>query len=232
VSTIIHLVRHGRIPNYDSDQSLTAEGREEALAVGRELAALVRPGETIRFFSSPARRARETAALLRNSLGEALTEMKLTATLIPVIEVDDRLQNNQFYINGTSYDLTVPLLDIVRWRLHENPTPQNEVRVIYLTEFWHAPDPVTYWLTHPHDTIESPEAVSKRVRACLSEHLAETGEGSSLRRDICVTHSANLRAFLQQVFGHDPGPPAFSGMLTISNSQVEYQGQIADFPSS
>ena len=231
MSTIVHLVRHGRIANYDSDQSLTAEGREEALAVGRGLAALVRPGETIRFFSSPARRARETAALLRNSLSEVLAEMKLAATLIPIIEVDDRLQNNQFYINGSSYDLMVPLLDIVRWRQHENPTPQNEARVIYLAEFWHAPDPVTYWLTHPHNAIESPEAVAKRVRAYLSEHLTETGEASSLCRDICVTHSANLRAFLQHVFGYDPGPPAFNGMLTVSNGRVEYQGQVGDFPN-
>jgi broad specificity phosphatase PhoE len=232
MSTIIHLVRHGRIPNYDTDQSLTAEGREEALAVGRGLAALIRPGETLRFFSSPARRARETAALLRDSIREALTEVNTSTTIIPTVVVDDRLQNNQFYLNGSSYDPIVPLLDIAHWRVNTTPSPENEAFLTYQTEFWNAPDPVTYWLTQPSPLAESPEAVVERLRACLKERLAEKVAGNSLRRDICVTHSANIRAFLCQVFGRDPGPPAFSGMLTIRKGQVEYQGQVGDFSLS
>jgi broad specificity phosphatase PhoE len=222
---IVHLVRHGRIPNYDTDQSLTAQGREEAWAVGRGLAAAIRPGETVRFFSSPARRARETAALLRDGLSATLAEMNVAATLVTQVEVDDRLQNNQFYLNGASYDPIVPLLDIARWRLQENPGPENEAAVTLQTEFWTAPDPVTYWLTQPNKLAESPAAVVKRLQACLLEHL----EGNAFRRDICVTHSANLRAFLRQVFGYDPGPPPFSGMLTVSEGRVEYQGQSGDF---
>jgi hypothetical protein len=68
--------------------------------------------------------------------------------------------------------------------------------------------------------------VVERVRACLIERLSETAADNSLRRDICVSHSANLRAFLRQVFGQDLGPPAFNSMLTLHQGQVEYQGQV------
>jgi broad specificity phosphatase PhoE len=228
MSTIIHLVRHGRIPNYDTDQSLTTEGRAEALVVGRGLAAAIRPGETVSFFSSPARRARETAALLREGLRLALAEIEVAATIVNPVEVDDRLQNNQFYLNGSSYDPIVPLLDIAHWRFHEHPTPENEAFVALQTAFWTAPDPVTYWLTPPHALAESPEAVVERGRNFLLERLV----GNAFQRDICVTHSANLRALLRQVFGADPGPPPFSGMLTISQGQVAYQGHSRNFPTS
>ncbi|NJN98351.1 MAG: histidine phosphatase family protein [Anaerolineales bacterium] len=225
MSTIIHVVRHGRIPNYDADQSLTAQGREESLAVGRGLAALIKPGETVRFCSSPVRRARETAALLCQSVAAALAETRTDATLITPIAVDDRLQNNQFYLNGSGYDPMLPLLDVARWRVQTTPSPENQAFLTYQTEFWTAPDPVTYWLTHPSPLAESTEAVVERLQACLKERLA----GQGLGREICVTHSANIRAFLRQVFGHDPGPPAFSGMLTLSDGQVDYQGQVANF---
>lgn len=229
MSTIIHVVRHGRIPNYDTDQSLTPEGREEALAVGRGLATLIKPGETIRFCSSPARRARETAAWLCQSITNTVAENRADVTVVTPIAVDDRLQNNQFYLNGSSYDPMLPLLDVAHWRVQSAPSPENEVFLTYQTEFWSAHDPVTYWLTHPSPVAESPEAVVERLQACLKERLAGQGDSNFLRREICVTHSANIRAFLRQVFGRDLGPPAFSGMLTLSAGQVEYQGQIADF---
>lgn len=224
MSTIIHLVRHGRIPNYDADQSLTAEGREEALAVGRGVAALIGPGETVRFCSSSARRARETAALLCQGIAATNT----TAALITPIAVDDRLQNSQVYLNGSSYDPMLPLLDVARWRVQTAPSPENEAFLAYQTGFWSAPDPITYWLTHPSPLAESPEAVVERLYVSLKERLTEQGDNYSLRREICVTHSANIRAFLRQVFGRDLGTPAFSEMLTISDGRVEYQGQVAD----
>lgn len=225
MSTIIHLVRHGRIPNYDADQSLTAQGREEVLAVGRGLGGLIKPGETVRFCSSPARRARETAALL----GQGIVKTNTTAVLVTPIAVDDRLQNSQVYLNGSSYDPMLPLLDVARWRVQTAPSPENEAVLAYQTQFWSAPDPITYWLTHSSPLAESPEAVVERLRAGLRERLAGPEGDHSLRREICVTHSANIRAFLRQVFGRDLGTPAFGEMLTISDGQVEYQGQVADY---
>lgn len=229
MTSIIHLVRHGRIPNYEADQSLTAEGRAEALAVGRGLAASIRPGETIHFCSSPARRARETAVLLCEGLRQALAEIKVAAAVSLPVEVDDRLQNNQFYLNGSSYDPMLPLIDVARWRLQELPSPEIQAFLDLQIGFWSAPDPVEYWLNHPHSLAESPQAVAKRVRACLIERMSNGSADNSFRRDICVSHSANLRAFLLGVFGRDLGPPAFSGMLTISQGQVEYQGQVEKF---
>lgn len=229
MSTIVHLVRHGRIPNYEADQSLTAEGRTEALAVGRGLAASIRPGEIIRFCSSPARRARETAALLREGLRQALAEIKVAAEISLPVEVDDRLQNNQFYLNGSSYDPMLPLIDVARWRLQEQASPEIQAFLDLQIGFWSAPDPVAYWLNHPHLLAESPQAVAERVQACLIERMRLESTDHSLRRDICVSHSANLRAFLLHIFGRDLGPPDFSGMLTISQGQVEYQGQVEKF---
>lgn len=226
MTSIVHLVRHGRIPNYEADQSLTAEGRAEALAVGRELALSIRPGETIHFCSSPARRTRETAASLCEGLCQALAEIKVIATVSLPVEVDDRLQNNQFYLNGSSYDPMLPLIDVARWRLQEQPSPEIQAFLDLQIGFWSAPDPVAYWLNNPHPLAESPKAVAERVHGCLTERMQDGSAANSLRRDICVSHSANLRAFLGHVFGRDLGMPAFSGMLTISQGQVEYQGQV------
>jgi broad specificity phosphatase PhoE len=230
MSTVIHLVRHGRIPDYSSDQSLTPEGCQEALAVGRGLAAKIRSGETIRFFSSPSRRARETAALLRQGLKKVVVEQDIAAEVELVVAVDDRLQNNLFYLGGVGFDPMTPLLDIARWRLHQSPSPEMETFEAYQTGFWHAPDPVAYWLTHPSEVAESPQAVAQRTQIFLAERLAEGKVSQELRRDVAVTHSANLRAFLQLVFGQDPGPPPFSGMLTISARRVHYLEQVANFP--
>lgn len=230
MSTIIHLVRHGRILDYKTDQSLTELGRQEALTAGRELAAQVKPGETIRFFSSPSRRARETAALLRDGLGETLPQHTPPAVLEPTIAVDDYLQDLKFYLDGASYAPITPLLEIARWRLQQNPSPEIQTFVEYQHEFWTDPDPVGYWLTHPSPVVESPEAVMQRTLAFLAERLAENSANNKLRREVCVTHSPILRIFLQLTFGQTFGPPPFSGMLTIKASQIHYQGQVADLP--
>lgn len=231
-SPIVHLVRHGHIPNYLTDQPLSAEGEHESLEVGRQLAIYIRPDETISFYSSPSRRARQTAAMIRAGLQEALSRHEVAATVVKPVTVDDRLQNSQFYLGHLSYDPIYPLLDIARWRLHEAPSPQTEACAKYQAEFWSAPDPVAYWLNHPSKFAESPEAVIERTWNCLLDHLAEQDNGDDgIRRHVCVTHSANLRAFLQLIFGEDPGPPPFSGMLTISDNQVYYQGQVGEFPS-
>lgn len=37
ISPIVHLVRHGYIPDHQTDQPLTVEGWQAALLVGREL---------------------------------------------------------------------------------------------------------------------------------------------------------------------------------------------------
>lgn len=171
MSTIVHLFRHGRIPNYEADQSLTSEGRAEVLAVGRGLAASIQPGETIRFYSSPARRARETAALLCEGLGQALAEIKIAATVSLPVQVDDRLQNNQFYLNGFHYDPMLPLMDMARWRLQKQPSPEIQAFLDFQVGFWGASDPVAYWLNNPQPVAESPQAVAERIQAYLTERI-------------------------------------------------------------
>lgn len=231
MSTIIHLVRHGRVPDYKTDQSLNALGREEALAAGRALAAEVKPGETICFFSSPSRRARETTALLRQGLQQGLSDPG-AAIIQPVTAVDDLLQDVKFYLDGANYAPITPLLDIARWRLQENPSAEVEAFAAYQYAFWAEADPVGYWLTHPSPAVESPEAVLQRTQAFLAERLAETVADGQFRRDVCVTHSPILRIFLQTGFSQEFGPPPFSGMLTIEAGRVHYQNQVADFSLS
>lgn len=225
MSTIIHLARHGRIPDYKTDQSLTELGRQEALAAGRELAVQIRPGETICFFTSPSRRARETAALLRDGLQEALWEYSLAVTIEATVAVDDSLQDVRFYLDGASYAPITPLLEIARWRLQQHPSAELQAFADYQHEFWTNPDPVGYWLIHPSPVVESPEAVAQRLRTFVAERLAASDANNQPRREVCVTHSPLLRSFLQGVFGQAFGPPPFSGMLTIEAGWVHYQGQ-------
>ncbi|MFQ5578467.1 MAG: phosphoglycerate mutase family protein, partial [Anaerolineae bacterium] len=161
---IVHLVRHGRIPDYETDRPLTEAGMEEAFAVGQTLAARLRPGETVRFFSSPARRARQTAALLRDGLTGALARSGQTATVTPIVEVDDRLQNLQFLLDGLSYDPIHPLFEVIRHRQAQTPSPHYRACADFHAGFWNSPDPMAYWLTHPSPAIEPPEAVAGRIR--------------------------------------------------------------------
>lgn len=232
LSPIVHLVRHGRIPDYMTDRPLTVEGEQDSLAVGRELASRIRSGEQISFFSSPSLRARQTAALIRDGILETLSAGTVTATVASPILVDDRLKNNLIFVGGVDYDPIEPLLDMARWQHQENPTAQNEACAAFVAGFWEASDPVEFWLTQPSEFAESPAAVVERTRACLTDHLAGTEKDDTSRRTICVTHSANLRSFLRTVFGADPGPPLFSSMLTVTDNRVYYQGQVTDLPAS
>lgn len=229
MSTIIHLVRHGRISDYKTDQPLTEAGRQEILAAGRALAAQIRPGETIRFFSGPSRRTRQTAALLRDGLQEELREHGLTAVIEPAVAVDEHLQDLQFYLDGANYSPITPLLEIARWRLQQQPSAELQAFADYQYEFWSNPDSVGYWLTHPSPAVESPEAAARRIRAFVAERLAAGKAQAQLRREVGVTHSPLLRSFLQAVFGQAFAAPPFGGMVTIEAGQVHYQGQTADF---
>jgi broad specificity phosphatase PhoE len=231
LSPIVHLVRHGRIPDYMTDRPLTVEGEQDSLAVGRELASHIRSEEQVSFFSSPSLRARQTAALIRDGILEALSEGTVAATVAAPILIDDRLKNNLIFVGGVDYDPIEPLLDMARWQLHENPTAQNEACAAYVAGFWGTSDPVAYWLTRPSEFAESPAVVVERTQACLADHLADSLNDACPRRAICVTHSANLRSFLSTVFGADPGPPLFSSMLTITDDRVYYQGQVGVWPS-
>lgn len=228
LSPIVHLVRHGRIPNHRADHPLTVEGEREAFVVGQQLAAKIRPGETIGFYASPTRRTRQTAELLQKGLVKGLSQMNLEATLKPLV-VDDRLRNLQFYLDELSYDPIQPLFDAARWRLQETPSPQYAACIAFQTGFWNSPDPMGYWLSHPGDAVEAPEAVAGRIRSYIARRLAGGAEGKTPRRDICVAHSANLRAFLQSVFGTDPGEPPYCAIATIRDGQVHYQQQTKGF---
>lgn len=226
---IVHLVRHGPIPNYQTDQPLTTEGRQKVLAIGRELASQIRPGETISFYSSPTRRTRQTAELLREGLQKALSQMKQNATIIPIVTVADNLQNLQFYLDGLSYDPIQPLFEVARWRLQQANLPQYQASVAFQAEFWASSDPMAYWLTHLSPTVESPQSVATRTQTYIKECLARNAQTNGPRRDICVTHSANLRAFLQSILGDDPGEPEFCGMAIISEGRVYYRGEVGEF---
>jgi broad specificity phosphatase PhoE len=227
---IVHLVRHGRIPDYQADQPLTSEGRQQSLGMGRDLAAQIRPGETVGLYSSPSRRARQTASLVLADLSERLPHQSIEATLVPIVAVDDRLLLCQFYMDGLSYDPMEPLTDAALWRFHQTSSPEYETCANYYREFWKSGDPMGYWLTHTSEVIESPEATLERICDYIAERIA-TGKGSDeLRRDICVTHSGNLRVLLKLAFGVDPGDPPHCDMVTVSGSHVYYRGQIGNFP--
>jgi broad specificity phosphatase PhoE len=226
---MIHLVRHGRIADYQADEPLTLEGANEAIAIGREWAAEIRRGEIIRFFSAPARRTRQTASLLKKSLCEELIRRDIPVTVKPVVEVDDRLRICQLFMGGTSYDLTKALTDVALWRLQEEPSREHEMCANYLKSFWGSDDPIGYWLSHPSEVVEPPRATATRTQEYIAKRLGlGRGEGE-LGRDICVTHSANIRVLLESAFGKDLGDPSFCATVTITGGLVYYAGQIRKF---
>jgi broad specificity phosphatase PhoE len=229
VSPVLHLVRHGRIPDHRADHPLTDVGQQEALAAGQQLAAQVRPGETICFFASPTRRTRQTAELLGQGLIEGLAQRELASAVEPLV-VDDRLQNLQFYLDGLAYEPLNPLLDAARWRLQETSSLPYQASVTFQTEFWSNPDPMGYWLTHPTDAAEAPAAVAQRCLSYIIERLVNGTGANRLRRDVCVAHSANLRAFLWLVFGRDLGEPPYCGMATVAAGRVYYQDYVENLP--
>ena len=223
---VVHLIRHGRIPDHRADHPLTGEGQQEAVAIGRRLAGLVRSGESIGFFASPTRRTRQTAEFLRRGLLEGLADRGVVVTIEPV-QVADPLRNLQLFLNGLSYDPVRPLYAAARWFLQENPdSARYQASVAFQSEFWNTADPMGFWLTHPSEAIEAPEAVAERIWAFVGERL----RGGNGRREICVSHSATLRAFSRLVFGTDPGEPHFCDGLTLSAGQVRYGQLVGSYP--
>lgn len=228
----VYLVRHGRIPDYRTDQPLTAQGRREASAAGRAISDDISGSERVRVFSGPSRRTRETAALLRDGLRSALAEKEMHIDVSPVVDVEDWLQNFQFYLDSLSYDPIEPLMDVSLWRSQEHPSRHYKACVAFHTAFWRSADPMGFWLTHPSEAAESPQSVAERTYAGVAHHLKESARAAEVKCDICVTHSANLRAFLQRVFGRAPSEPPFCGIVLIRGGWVRYEGQTTRFPMS
>ena len=223
LESTVYLVRHGRIPNHRADHPLTVAGSQEAVAVGQQLAAQIQPDEIIGFFASPARRTRQTAACLQQGIAMELNRSNVTAMLKPLVVVDP-LQNMQLYLEGLSYDPVRPLFAAARWLFQEQPaSPQHKASVAFQDRFWRASDPPGFWLDCPSSAAEAPESVAQRTKQYIDERLRGRGH------HICVTHSANLRAFLRLIFGSDPGEPDYCAVVTVHKDQVCYQNQVGNF---
>ncbi len=219
MTSIIHLIRHGHIPDHRADHPLTEVGQQGALKLGREISEEIKPGEIINFFASPTRRTRQTAEYIRQGLLAGLSKRGIQAILQPVL-VEDHLENMQIYLDGFRYDPVRPLIASARWLSQEEPGSNHyQESVKFQSQFWESDDPIGYWLFTPCNAVESPEIVAKRTFSYLGGRL-HNGENNS--RDLCVTHSANLRAFLQVAMGTDPGEPDYCGQAIIKPDSVRY----------
>lgn len=79
------LLRHGdaeRIAERDELRRLTARGREQAAATGRQLLSAL-PGSVLRIVSSPYLRARETAEIIATTLQAGAGEVQVLAGITP-----------------------------------------------------------------------------------------------------------------------------------------------------
>ncbi len=229
---IINLVRHGRIPDYAMDHYLTPQGREEAIARGRELAETVISGETISFYSGPARRARQTAALVQAGLQTALAEKNIEVTIRPTIAVEDILENCQCILDGLHYDLMYPLLDAARWQSQQNAPADAQACADFLYNLWHtADDAMAYWLDYSGPGAESVKAVNQRTLAFVENRFDSPVVAESPQRHVAVTHSGNLRAYLRLAFGSDIGHKMpYVDVITVTNEQVYYQADVTSRP--
>ncbi len=197
----LHLVRHGEVASHRGDIPVTEAGLAVAEEAGRRLAGDLVPDEEVHFLYAPTRRARETAAAIREGVAAGAERARL---LPPVREW--ALRNPDLYVAGRRVEMVstpealsgqVPHLGAKELAGHR-----------FFREFWASPDRVGYWVGHPEPPGEDAGAVARRVltfAASLLDLPAERPE-----RRICVTHSPVLRAFLRRyVTDEDPGEPDY-----------------------
>src|SRR5437016_4260029 len=104
----VQWVRHGKIASHQGDVPLTAEGLEQAEAMGRQLGKEVSSDEDIFFLYAPTRRTRETAVAIHRGmeagLGNAHVQRGQQRHLFAPTE-HQALRNPDLYVGGNRVEL-------------------------------------------------------------------------------------------------------------------------------
>lgn len=211
-SVTCYLVRHGHVAHHQSDVALTALGRAQARAAGRELAAHIPARAIIQVFYSPVRRVAETAQLLTETLCAALNTR--AATVYPP-QLDSALENVRF-IPDAERGMQEPSLLYAEMQTPEFLRHAAPTRAEFFRGFWASEDPMGYWLVHDSGGgAETPAQVLQRLRVRLRELCSTRADGQN-QVYILVTHSGAMRVLLQDIFGADPGEPNFCERIALA----------------
>lgn len=188
---------------------LDPSGREEVEASGRRLAGFVRPGEEVHFLTTPTRRTKDTADVIRGTMREALGEQ--AGLLAPREEW--AIRNPDLFLAGRRVEMMSTPEAVAGQIPDAGLAPAVVDGHVFFNGFFRSPDRIGYWLGHPDPPGEDPTAVARRVVA-FGESLLYVAPAHP-RRYVCVTHSPVLRAVLIRFFHHDPGEPEWAESLDL-----------------
>ena len=223
----VQWVRHGKIASHQGDVPLTAEGLEQAEAMGRQLGKEVSSDEDIFFLYAPTRRTRETAVAIHRGmeagLGNAHVQRGQQWHLFAPAE-HWAVRNPDLYVGGNRVELVSSAQAMAEQTGSSGIDAERLLKIPFLRGFWEAPDRIGYWVNHPDPPGEDADAVARRVLT-FATSLLDLPRVQP-RRYICVTHSPVMRAFLRRyLLQQDPGEPGYgepidmlfaeSGSLTL-----------------
>lgn len=188
---VIALVRHGEPTSY-RDGGLTPQGREHAGRAAEVLAELLRPGDpAVPLVTSPARRCRETARLIREGLRHRQIDCTPAADVPQLVMVRVR-------VGSRLVDLGLAR-DVVN----------DDAAAADLRAFWAdhraGNNPFDAWEAERYATFESPS----EVRARVVGYLASIGGPA-----VVVTHSELIR-IAAGAFGARGDDLGFGGMVLV-----------------
>lgn len=188
---------------------LDPSGRDEVAASGRRLAGMVQPGEEVHFLTTPTRRTKDTADVIRETMQEVLGAQ--AGLLVPREEW--AIRNPDLFLAGRRVEMMSTPEAVAAQIPEAGLAPAVVDGHPFFHHFFRSPDRIGYWLGHPDPPGEDPVAVARRVVA-FGESLLYVAPPRP-RRYVCVTHSPVLRAVLIRFFHHDPGEPEWAEALDL-----------------
>ncbi|SRR5436190_5885304 len=225
----IHWVRHAKVASHQGNLPLTDEGRRQVEDAGRQFSRKLLPGEVVSLLHAPTRRTRETTLILYSSMVETLDYVKQPEVYLSPPMEHWAIRNPDIYIAGTRIEL-VSTAEAVVEQLPPSSLNQEQVAQLrFLRGYWADPDPIGYWVSHPHPPGEDADTVARRLLT-FALSLLDVPRAQP-RRYICVTHSPTMRAFLRRyLLGHDPGEPGYLESVDIEfeddgSYTIQYRGE-------
>lgn len=207
-------MRHGKIYDHKGDVPLAPEGYGDCVAAGRDLAALLQPGERVFCLHSPARRTTETCRLVQQGLEQGAAARDLPGLSIVPARPEPALRNMDIILGGRRVELTSDVDSLAAQAADLGITAANLLQVPFFQGFFVAADPMGYWLQATELPGETGTEVAGRLSAWLQQLAA--GAPGPVCRYVCITHSGVMRAFLSRATGHDPGEPEFAGRIDLA----------------
>lgn len=202
---VIHFIRHGEasyVSKDDIEGELTERGREQARQAALALFNQLKEGEIIGFYSSPRKRAQETAEEIRQEIERLCQEGKR-------IIVVHSPKTPQFRRLSIDDQLTHEWIELARIQKQ---------------------DPIDFWLKNPGESSEKIENNFRTFLSKfsgLASRLLPVGPNIHL---VCITHTGPSEVFVGRLLGSQhPGNLANCEEFTIKLATVKDKHPILEF---